>query len=167
MTNKLNLEKIDLLYESTRKYQEATLSGGETIRYYNKFSDTKIEKVLKELYEALAYDEENNLRLFKEDETLFQYSYFLVIKHFTDFGKEFPNDFESSIVLFNKMIELELFTEIINNVLPLNEVGRVIERIKTRHKAVNYLVEQQDLLDDRMKELNLDMNIIQGWNVKQ
>lgn len=144
MTNRINLETIEREFNSTRKYHSATLKNGEEIRYYMKFSEAKIKGLIQELYEMLQEDQEKQGGFFDEDGRLIQFSYFLVIKYFTDLGKQFPNGYEESILLFNKMIELELFEEILNDVLPIEEVGKVTERIIERHRIVERMVQAQD-----------------------
>lgn len=145
---RISLETIEKEYNSTRKYHKAILRNGEVIRYYAKFSESKIEKLLTELYDMVLVDEKLEEPLFNEDGKLIKFSYFLVIKYFTDLGKKFPDGYENSLLLFNKMVELDLFTEIINDVLPINETGKVFEKIIEKHNLVNNLLENQAMIDE-------------------
>ena len=140
---RVSLESTDKLYNSTRKYHYHILKNGEEIRYFNKFSQNKINKLLKELGEMIDKDQKQMVKLFTSEEFLFQFSYFLIIKYFTDLGKEFPEGYENNILLFNKMIELELFTEIIN-ILPAEEVSRVLEEIIERAKLGARVMKEQE-----------------------
>lgn len=145
MSEKLTLQNITEVYESTRKYQHATLKDGAEIRYFNKFSNSKIKKLMEELHDTIKEDEQQPIKYFTSDGRFYDFIYFLIIKHFTDFGQEFPDGYEESIRVFSMLVELELFTEILENVLPINEVGRVLEEIV--HRA--QLVEQFAKLDKK------------------
>jgi len=152
MTKRINLETIKKEFESTRKLHSAILSNGEEIRYYAKFSENKINKLVQELANMISESEKREVDFFDEDERLFQFSYFLVIKYFTDLGKEFPDDYEESILLFNKMIEIGLFTEIIE-ALPMEEVGKVIDRLIDRSSAMMRIWEEEQKTLEKIQNL--------------
>lgn len=152
MTKRISLETIKKEFESTRKLHSAILSNGEEIRYYAKFSENKINKLVQELANMISESEKREVDFFDEDERLFQFSYFLVIKYFTDLGKEFPDEYEESILLFNKMIEIGLFTEIIE-ALPMEEVGKVIDRLIDRSSAMMRIWEEEQKTLEKIQNL--------------
>lgn len=152
MTKRVSLETIKKEFESTRKLHSAILSNGEEIRYYAKFSENKINKLIKELADMIQESEKQDIDFFNKDERLFQFSYFLVIKYFTDLGKEFPDDYEESILLFNKMIEIGLFTEIIE-ALPMEEVGKVIDRLIDKSNTMMRIWEEEQKTLEKINNL--------------
>lgn len=160
---RISLETLEREYNSTRKYHSATLKNGEVIRYYAKFSETKIEKLLQELYEMVLIDEKLEEPLFDEDGKLIKFSYFLVIKYFTDLGKSFPDGYENSLLLFNKMIELDLFSEIINDVLPIEESGKVYERIIEKYQLVDNMLANQRAVEElaELKAQERELQLLQ------
>lgn len=146
---KISLETIQKEYESVRKYHSATLKNGEVIRYFNKFSEAKIKKLMLELHEAILADDKQPIKYFSSEDRFYDFIYFLIIKYFTDLGKEFPDGYEESIRIFSMLIELELFKEILEDVLPIDEVGRVFEEIIKRAKVTAEIERRLKIKDNK------------------
>ena len=149
--NKVSLELIEKEFNSTRKYHTGHLKTGEEIRFYNKFSETKIKKLMNELYEMTKEDEKQMVKVFQADGMLFDFAYFLIIKYFTDLGKEFPDGYENNIRVFSKLIELDMFGDIVGNILPIEEVGKVIERMMERIKISEQAIRLEEEIKNRQK----------------
>lgn len=150
--NKVDLELLEKHYNSTRKYHTGHLVTGEEIRYHNVFSETKIKNLIKELHEMTLEDEKQEAPFFNEDGKLFEFTYFLIIKYFTDLGKQFPDGYENNIRTFSKLIELEMFLDIINNILPMEEIGKVNERIFEKIHIANKIEDLQNMFTTKENE---------------
>ena len=126
----ISLKSIEKQYKNINKYSTHPLKckAGESIRYYEKFSDKKIQELLAEANKDLVYDAENELYLISDDDTKFiKYVYFLTIKHMTELKNEIPDSFEEKISIFNQIEEIGLFREMMEDVFDPAEVSKVID----------------------------------------
>ena len=168
----ISLKSIEKQYKNINKYSTHPLKckDGESIRYYEKFSEKKIQKLLEEANNDLVYDVENELYLISDDETNFiKYIYFLTIKHMTELKNEIPDSFEEKISIFNQIEDIGLFHEMLEDVFDPAEVSKVIDymtsfalmaqRIKeieeeAREKAINSV--QNPVIKKKLEEGNLN-----------
>lgn len=163
MTNKkLSIGSIEQEYQKTQEMVYYTLQNGEEIGVYEVFSYDKINKLLEELHDYIVADSElenEEEKFFDEDGRLFQFTYYLAIKYFTDFGEQLPDGYEENLLLFDKMVGLGLFEEIINDVMPVEELGKVTEKIIDRHRVIVGLLESREVAQKivRVKQQKADM----------
>ena len=99
------------------------------IKYHAKFSEIKIQELLKEAFDSLNTDEEKELGYFVSDENFLAYIHFLIAVRFTNLGKQVPKNFEEQIPLMNELIDTGLFERIFNDVLPSEEVDKVFIKL--------------------------------------
>lgn len=150
MANK-RLESIGLSYinqkeENVNRKEKYFFNkeNEEFIYYFPIFSKNKRDELIVELASSINYCKENNLDYLKNDADILQYTYFLVIKHFTSLYDELKDkSFEVHIETLSKLYDTEIYDLFFKEVFDEVEVQKVIDQL--------YSIE--DLVDKYVKAL--------------
>lgn len=103
------------------------------IKYYEKFTQKRIDSLLEEAYANLNYATENNLDYFKgeqQDLQFMHYISFLAAVRFTSLDKEVPTTLPEQIPVMLDMYETGLLTRIHDEVLLQEEFYKIIEKLE-------------------------------------
>lgn len=128
----ISLKSIDKHYKKISKYSQHPLKcqNDEVIKYYEFFTEDKIDDLFKEANNDLLYDIENKLFLISDDdEKFYKYILFLIIKHMTQLRDEIPDNLEEKIVILHKLYDKGIFKEMLEEVFNPAEISKVIERL--------------------------------------
>ena len=115
------------------KYSTYTVNEelNQVIKYNEKFSETKIEELITELFNHIQYDIDHEIGYFKNELHLNTYVNFLIIKHFTNLKEVISDSLEENIITIPKLRKLRYFTLMFSEVFDANEVNRITERLHT------------------------------------
>lgn len=170
-SKKLTLKKIQSEHKklntmSTFVYDEDT---NTRIKYYEQFSESKIDELLKELHSSLVYVEENNLEFFKDEAEFILFTHFLIIKHFTDLGDEIPDDFPTQFTIMHQLYDKGIYHKLMNDMFDGNEIMKVLDRID---EMVNMVLKIDEAAREELAKLGqlqnkdiFDQSFNQPFNV--
>ncbi|ARF70775.1 hypothetical protein B7C51_25225 (plasmid) [Paenibacillus larvae subsp. pulvifaciens] len=132
---KLNITNINKeLRKLDEKYKVQVYSNMGTIYELsiNKyFKEKPIADMIVEFMINYEYSRNNKIQI---TDILDEYILFLVIKHFTSIGSDFPSKVEDQIILLWKLIELGLLKNI-SEVLPSEQLEKIMNRVE--HNMIN------------------------------
>lgn len=132
----------------------------EYIYYYPKFSDTKINELIEELYKTITYCQENKLDKLNTDEEIGRYLQFLIIKHFTSFKSEVDNKpFDIHYASMEMLEEVGLHRTFLNHMFDPVEVNKVLDRKNEIEKLGETLIAELE-----KNSLNKELNKLQAVN---
>lgn len=157
----IELSHIEKQNKEMSKLSSFTLDEEQNlqIKYHEKFGKDKIDELLTELYEKTNYAKENNLTYFQEDDFFLQYTHFLIIKHFTSLENEIPDDLESQINIMEQIYNIGLFERLFDEVLPPDQVEKVIEKLE------GFIINLANVLEAQEKELAKMEKLIKNKDV--
>lgn len=141
----IQAKQKDINKQSTYVYDE---ENNIVIRYNEKFNPATTEKLLKEAYESLLFDEENDLGFFKNDTSFLQYIYFLIIKFYSHLGKDIPDKLDEQIPVFHSIVETGLFELFFDQLYDANEVLAVVDKVKSFVQVIDQIAQ----LDEHTRE---------------
>jgi hypothetical protein len=150
----LTMSKVS---KDQKKYSEKYLfeySDGESILVSKVFRPSLIEKLLEE-YGTLVnfYEEETEVELSDKDRVYFLY--FLILKYFTDLGKEVS---EEPLLLwkqFYDFVDSIYLTELINEGFPKDEVAKVFDKSTDVIATYSFLGNLTSQINTKFEDLNL------------
>ena len=130
---KLNLKEIEKRYKDINTLTPYPIDKERNIviKYYEQFPHDRIEAIIKEAYEQILYDKENNIGFLNKDENFIPFILFLTIKHMTDLQDEIPNELEAQITIFKQMVSNGLYERLLNDMFSPDQTALVIEKIAT------------------------------------
>lgn len=99
------------------------------IKYYEVFSESRINNLLEELFENVRRDEEKTIGFLTGDENFLPYIHFLIATRMTSLSNQVPRALEEQIPLMNELIDSGLFRRIFDEVLDSVEVEKVLDRV--------------------------------------
>lgn len=137
-TDKLSTYILDTDYEA---------NTNTVIKYYETFSEPKIEALLQEAYSNLQYAEVNNIDFFsgeEQDSKFIKYIMFLISVRFTSLDKTVPTNLPEQIPMFLEIVSNRLFERIFDEVLPADEVARVLEKLQQFTSLVNQIANLEE-----------------------
>lgn len=160
---KLSLKTIQAQEAELNKLSTYVVNDetNEVIKYYKKFDQKKIQKLLEEAYEKLMYVEKNGIEFFKTDEEFVSYINFLSIKFFTHLGDEIGDSFEEHMEAMNALISLGYYKLILEDILDPNEVYNVLETMN------NFIEAASSALDARNKIQEETLKSVQSPVIKK
>lgn len=132
LTN-VNKKAKTLDAQSEVKVYSSTLDEFFTLKVDEKFKKTKVMKLVSELMSQLQYASNHEIDL---QEVFLPYSILLMVKYFTSFGKEIPNDLPSQIIMMNNMINMDLLQPILES-FPEDEANEVFDTINTTIEGID------------------------------
>lgn len=132
------------------------------IRYYERFDSNKIEALLNELYEDIAYCADKEIDFFQDDSNFMKYASLLLIKTFTHLSKTIPNEFEKKVGYMKEMLAIGLVEEIFDKCFLDEEVFRVFEKI-TETAALN----EKMAIELESQNTKLENFLSNSENIKQ
>lgn len=118
------------------------------IRYNEKFNPATTENLLKLTYDNLVFAEKNNINYFKNDTAFLQYIYFLIIKFYSNLGKDIPDKLDEQIPVFHSIIETGLFELFFNELFDPEEVLGVVDKVKSFAQVIDQIAQ----LDEHARE---------------
>jgi len=118
------------------------------IRYNEKFNPATTEKLLNLTYDNLVFAEKNNINYFKNDTAFLQYIYFLIIKFYSNLGKDIPDKLDEQIPVFHSIIETGLFELFFNELFDPEEVLGVVDKVKSFAQVIDQIAQ----LDEHIRE---------------
>lgn len=163
MTNKKPRAKKQTLASFQKEYKEMQKmtpflwdeEKNATISYYKVFDMNIVEDLFKELLAIINYTEENNIDFFKGELgeiKLRLYVQFLIVKYFTELGKEIPDSsFNEQRNILDQLIGLGHWDRIFNEMLPPYQVERVMEKFE---EMVERGYQFQDILQKELAKLD-------------
>jgi hypothetical protein len=140
-----------------KKYSEQylfTYSDDETINVNTAFRPSLIEKLLEEYGSLITlYEEKSDEEL--DDKFKVRFLYFLILKHFTDLGKDVSDDPSLLLQQFNNIVDSIYLSELINEGFPKEEVYKVFDKATEVAATFNFLESLSTKLNVQFEELNL------------
>jgi len=117
--------------------KRVTLKNGDYIDIQLKFKKTSIQRLLLDYSDILEQLKNKNVswEVFKDATFIY---YMLLLKHFTSLGNSIPLDIEKMVVICEKLIDLDLLEEILNQFDP-EELKRVQDMIEQVGKNSNFI----------------------------
>src|SRR5699024_10979420 len=93
------------------------------LKYKEKFDQEEVQKLIQEAYETLVFTQDNpEYNFFTSDDIFMKDLHVLMVKYFTNLGKDFPDAFEDQIPIINELVATGLFEVIFEHVFDPNEV---------------------------------------------
>jgi hypothetical protein len=137
-TKKMNLGNLKSL-EAKQFTQKRIMVDSFEVLVDEKFKDTKISALIKELLEKSTYMKENNIEM-----NLTDYSLILFIKYFS--SVEIPDQFEEQIQFFDQLINLRTsddisYFEMILKAFSEDEIAKFNKRLKEYKDNIDKLLE--------------------------
>jgi hypothetical protein len=111
------------------------------IRYNEKFNPATTEKLLKHAYESLVFAEENDIDFFKNDTAFLQYIYFLLIKFYSNLGKDLSDKLNEQIPQFASLVETGIFELFFSELFNMNEVLDVVDKMKSFAQVIDQIAQ--------------------------
>jgi len=117
--------------------KRVTLKNGDYIDIQEKFRKTSIQRLLLDYSDILEQLKNKNVswEVFKNATFIY---YMLLLKHFTSLSNTIPLDVEKMVLICEKLIDLELIEEILNQFDP-EEVKKVENMIEQVGKNSNFI----------------------------
>lgn len=145
----LNMDNVEKIHNKLSKQVEATIENEFGFFKYKHdvyFLQSKILRVVRDLAMIIR---EMHQKVGPEhvEATFHGIVGLLIIKHFTDI--EVPDTFEGQIAFLNKLLDLNLFNEIIER-FPTEEYGKVYEEIV---KVIERWEGKEDLIKEEIKKI--------------
>ena len=139
-------KKVDIM--STYEIDPQTK---KTIKYYEYFSKTQVEKLILELFNDMQYALANGYEFFKSEEQLIKYELLLIIKHFSHFKDEIGETFEEKIMAMEALMKIGLYDLFFDEIFDQNQVADVVHRVNvvaekaiTAQEAINKALEKKE-----------------------
>lgn len=117
------------------------------IKYYEKFSQSRIDSLLKEAYANLQIAEEEGIEFFQQgdmDANFHFYISFLTAVRFTSLGKDVPSTVSEQMPLMMAMYNKGLLNRIHDEVLDQAEVAKITDKIGQLADLVNKIANLED-----------------------
>lgn len=153
----LTLKQVEKNYKNLSKWSTYVLDPETNLvlKYKEKFDQEEVDKLLIEAHQTLVYVEENpDLDIF-DDDTFTKYLHILMIKYFTNLGKDFPDTFEGQIPVMSQLIATGLFSVIFEHVFDPNEVLSVLDKF---NKIAGLVEKIGSLTEEAQKEVLDNLN---------
>jgi len=156
-TKQIKLKDIQKQHKKVHTMSTYVLNEEENliIQYYKQFPEERIHELMEELYSSVKFVEENNLNFFQKEEQLIQFAMFLMIRKFTSLESEIPTNFETQVSIMSQIISIGLWDTIFEEVLPPDEVNRVLEKFKEYQLMVekigHTLQQELSVLDEKVQ----------------
>jgi hypothetical protein len=141
----VNKKAKELDAQSEVKVYSSTLDQYFTLKVDEKFKKTKVMKLVSELMSQLQYANTHEIDL---QEVFIPYSILLMIKYFSSFGKEIPNDLPSQLAIMNNMINMDLLQPILESFpedeadIIFNTINETIESVDQKYREIAERVEE-------------------------
>lgn len=157
MTKQKSTLTFDKINKIQKKYSETFLfeySDGESVLVSEVFRPSLIEDLLEE-YGTLInlFDQENDEEISEKFKLYFLY--FLILKYFTDLGKDVSNDPSLLIQQFHNIVDSIYLSELINEGFPKEEVSKVFDKATEVTATYSFLGNLTSQLNEQFEELNL------------
>lgn len=146
----------DLVKETKARTRYHLDEEKENFFEYNKtFAKDVRDELIAELVESSIYCKENNFKYLRNNIEIKQYAHFLMIKHFSSFGKMLEGkDFSYHIQIMKNMYKVGLFELFFNDVFDMDEVQAVIDHMYTIDSLINNYVKtvqaQKDFIEENV-----------------
>ena len=156
-TKQIKLKDIQKQHKKVHTMSTYVLNEEEnlTIKYYEQFPEERIHELMEELYSSVKFVEENNLNFFQKEEQLIQFAMFLMIRKFTSLESEIPTNFETQVSIMSQIISIGLWDTIFEEVLPPDEVNRILEKFKEYQlmvEKIGHTLQQEfSVLDEKVQ----------------
>lgn len=163
---KLTLKQIQKEHKQLNKMASYVYDDANniTIKYYEQFSESKIDELLLDLYDSMKQAEDDGLDYFEDEARIVFFVHFLIIKHFTDFKNEIPNDFPTQHTIMKQFYDKGIYYDLMNNMFDGNEVTKVIERVEEKVGMVNKIMEATQKELAKLERLE-NKEILKPFNV--
>jgi hypothetical protein len=150
----LTVGKVSKLQNKYSEQELFTYSDGETINVNTTFRPSLVEELLEE-YGTLInlYEEESVDEL--EDKFKLRFLYFLILKYFTDLGKDVSDEPPLLLKQFNDFVDSIYLTELINEGFPKDEVEKVMDKATEVTATYNYLGTLSSKLTEKFEDLDI------------
>lgn len=135
-------EQLDVSVTSVVTGEEYTLKIDKTIR------KSKILELITELMTKLQQARDENLNM---DAVFVPYCIILMLKHFSSFGKDIPNDLKGQIALLMKLIDLDILEPILES-FPEDQAEKVFDQINETITAMNNKIDALAVKLDEVQE---------------
>lgn len=128
---------------------------GHSITYFPKFSQTKKDRLIKELLETMAYCNKENINYFTSDAEIEQYTGYLIIKHFTSLFDTLSSwSVEKNIEYMTGLYDSGDFELFFEDIFSNEEVTKVFEQLKRTNditlKYTEELLKQQSIINNKV-----------------
>lgn len=137
-------------YILDRDYESNT---NTIIKYYEKFSQERIDDLLQEAYKNLDYVKREKLPYFQgenQDVEFMSYIIFLISVRFTSLDKDVSTDFTNQVPIMASMYTTGLTDRIQNEVLPQEEIYRILEKLEQFTSMVNKISNLEESTRDEI-----------------
>lgn len=158
--NLKDIQKIDKQMSKMSTYvleRDYEKNVNTIIKYYEVFSQEKIDDLLKEAYEAVELAEKEGLPFFEgenQDSDFMGLINFLVAVRFTSLDSSVPKDFSKSSALMISMYNQGLTHRIINDVLDPAEVHKIFEKLEQYAALVSRISDMgEDIRKEALEEI--------------
>lgn len=112
------------------------------IKYYEQFSQSRIDSLLQEAYANIEYASANNIDFFEgenQDSIFMHYISFLISIRFTNLDKIVPTTLPEQIPFMTDMYETGLLNRIHEEVLPQDQIFAILEKLESFSTLVNQI----------------------------
>lgn len=152
----LTMGKINKVQKSYSEQYLFTYSDEETININTTFRPSLVEELLEE-YGTLInlYEEENEDENELSDKFKLRFLYFLIMKHFTDLGKDVSDEPSLMLKQFNDMVDSIYLSELINEGFPKDEVEKVFDKCTEVTATYSYLGNLSNKLSEKFEDLDI------------
>lgn len=127
----------------------------DCIEYYPKFSKSKKDALILELVNTVDYCKNNNIEELRNKSEFYQYTYYLIIKHFTSLYDTLSKwTVEDNFTYLYSLYESGDFELFFDEIFPHEEVQNVIDMLNAVEEIANLYAK-----DVALRNKNIDENI--------
>jgi hypothetical protein len=124
------------------------------IKYYEEFSQSRIDELLKEAYLNLEIAEKEDIKFFKQDDydaNFLFYINFLIAVRFTSLDKDVPSSVSEQLPIMMDLYNRGLLNRIHDEVLNQSEVAKVTEKLEQFQTLVSKIADLEQSTREQIK----------------
>lgn len=152
-----DLRMSEIKKQDKNKYstkETFTFEDGKTLNVEVYFRPSKVQTLLEEYSEQINYAQTNGIEI--SEQTLHDYLYFLMIKHFTTLGKDIADDFETQIAQLEWLVDSDYFKPIVEEAFLKEEVMKVFDKTTDVLSKYHFFDKLQIDTLNKLQKLELD-----------
>lgn len=150
---RVTLKKAEQDVKKFDKQETYTLKDGNNINFDPFFSPAKIQTLADEYQTDIAKLAEANIDT--DDTYQFNYMGFLIVKHFTEYGKYIEPTLEFKISAFDTLLNNGHLYELLEDVFDKNEVNKIWDQLTRTVAHQQHLIKFQDDINKEFQKLEI------------
>ncbi|MEB5480787.1 hypothetical protein P8825_14565 [Shouchella clausii] len=158
---RISMKKVEADVRRIEAKEEYELKDGNSMWFYPEFSPDKIDLLINEYQDDISEMKEAQIDI--DDNYATKYLYFLMVKHFTEYGEHLSPDLKVKIQQCNALFINGHISEIMTEVFVEKQIYKVLDQLAQRVALNQYVLHFDEQVSRNFRNLELrNQDAIQG-----